>query len=84
MGFDFFFFLLHLYSIDICNGWKINVSDVPVNVNKIKPVLKATQHVPRCDNSSCILSEASVGEHQGLRVDFSRSCGCGRRFVSTT
>lgn len=30
------FFLLHLYSIDICNGWKINVSDVPVNVNKNK------------------------------------------------
>lgn len=30
------FFLLHLYSVDICNGWKINVSDVPVNVNKNK------------------------------------------------
>lgn len=38
----FFLFLLHLYSIDICNGWKINVSDVPVNVNKIKPILKGT------------------------------------------
>lgn len=37
-----FFFLLHLYSIDICNEWKINVSGVPVNVNKIKPILKAT------------------------------------------
>lgn len=36
---------MHLYSIDICNGWKINVSDVPVNVNKIKPILKGTQHV---------------------------------------
>lgn len=31
-------------TVDICNGWKINVSDVPVNVNKIKPVLKGTQH----------------------------------------
>lgn len=38
-----FLFLLHLYSIYICNGWKINVSDVPVNVNKIKPVLKGAR-----------------------------------------
>lgn len=44
MGFLFFIFvLLHLYSIDICNGWNINVSDVPVNVNKIKPILKGTR-----------------------------------------
>lgn len=27
-----FFFLFHLYSVDICNRWKIYVSDVPVNV----------------------------------------------------
>lgn len=41
--FIFYFVLLHLYSIDICNGWNINVSDVPVNVNKIKPILKGTR-----------------------------------------
>lgn len=41
----FFFLLLHLYSVDICNGCKINVSDVPVNVNKIKPILKSTRSV---------------------------------------
>lgn len=29
---EIFFFLFHLYSVDICNRWKINVSDVPVNV----------------------------------------------------
>lgn len=36
----FFSVMLHLYSVDICNGCKINVSDVPVNVNKIKFILK--------------------------------------------
>lgn len=50
----FVFFLLHLYSIDICNGWKINVSDVPVNVNKIKPILKGKK------KTSCIFCVASV------------------------
>ena len=44
LGILLFFFLLHLYSIDICNGWKINVSDVPVNVNKIKPILKGKKN----------------------------------------
>lgn len=38
-------FLLHLYSVDICNGCKINVSDVPVNVNKIKFILKGARRV---------------------------------------
>lgn len=40
LGGFFVFFLLHLYSVDLCNGCKINVCDVPVNVNKIKFILK--------------------------------------------
>ena len=33
------------YRHTVCNGWEINVRDVPVNVNKIKPILKGKQHV---------------------------------------
>lgn len=76
MGFCFlFFFLLHLYSIDICNGWKINVSDVPVNVNKIKPILRGTRHVQ--SGVMTELGRCSAGECQGLRADFCRCFGLG-------
>lgn len=49
----FFFFLFHLYSVDICNRWKINVSDVPVNV-------KNKAHFEGWNVKSCVFC-ASVG-----------------------
>lgn len=46
------FFLLHLYSVDICNGCKINVSDVPVNVNKNKVHFEGrSARLEWCDHS---------------------------------
>lgn len=33
---------------------EINVSDVPVNVNKIKPILKGTWHMSKCENDGSI------------------------------